>query len=278
MVPNTQALIRLLRDDDPETVRLVKQQLFSMAEDNPRCLDSLSHADDEQVSRHARDIINDIQGQNAARDFELLCHLGGENFSIEQAAWTLARAVEPEKCTSHFEEQINEWGREFLSRIPDASNSDERVLLLTEFLSDELGFRGNSSCYYCEENSLLPHVVSSRVGIPISLALVYMMVGSRAGMRIEGINLPGHFIARHSGVFFDPFHAGRILTMPDVKQLLVRQNIEFKESHLNPASPRQFLLRMLANLLYVYDLDEEDEKRDRVKGWMDTISFCAVAG
>ena len=56
------------------------------------------------------------------------------------------------------------------------------------------------------------------------------------------------------------------------------QNIEFKESHLNPASPRQFLLRMLANLLYVYDLDEEDEKRDRVKGWMDTISFCAVAG
>ncbi|MFM8830027.1 MAG: transglutaminase family protein [Spartobacteria bacterium] len=278
MVPNTQALIRLLRDDDPETVRLVKEQLLSMAEDNPCCLDSLSHADDEQVSRHARDIINDIQEQNAARDFELLCHLGGENFSIEQAAWTLARAVEPEKCTLPFEEKINDWGRELLTRLPRASNSDERVQLLTEFLSGELGFRGNSSCYYCEENSLLPHVVSSRVGIPISLALVYMMVGSRAGMRIEGINLPGHFIARHSGVFFDPFHAGRILTMPDVKQLLVRQNIEFKEAHLNPASPRQFLLRMLANLLYVYDLDEDDEKRDRVKGWMDTISFCAVAG
>lgn len=278
MAPNTQALIRLLRDDDPETVRLVKQQLFSMAEDNPRCLDSLSHADDEQVSRHARDIINDIQGQNAARDFDLLCHLGGENFSIEQAAWTLARAVEPQRCTSSFEDQVNDWGREFLSRIPSASNSEERVRLLTSFLSEELGFRGNSSCYYCEENSLLPHVISSRVGIPISLALVYMMVGSRAGLRIEGINLPGHFIARHSGVFFDPFHAGRILDMPDVKQLLARQNIDFKESHLNPATPRQFLLRMLANLLYVYDLDEEDEKRDRVKGWMDTISFCAVAG
>jgi len=121
-------------------------------------------------------------------------------------------------------------------------------------------------------------VVSSRVGIPISLALVYMMVGSRAGMRIEGINLPGHFIARHAGVFFDPFHAGRILKLPDVNQLLVRQNIEFKESHLLPATPRQFLLRMLANLLYVYDLDEEDEKRDRVKEWMDAISYCAVAG
>jgi regulator of sirC expression with transglutaminase-like and TPR domain len=105
-----------------------------------------------------------------------------------------------------------------------------------------------------------------------------MMVGSRAGMRIEGINLPGHFIARHSGVFFDPFHAGRILKLSDVKQLLVRQNIEFKESHLLPATPRQFLLRMLANLLYVYDLDEEDEKRDRIKEWMDAISYGAIAG
>jgi regulator of sirC expression with transglutaminase-like and TPR domain len=119
--------------------------------------------------------------------------------------------------------------------------------------------------------------VDSKAGIPITLALVYMMVGSRAGMRIEGINLPGHFIARHAGVFFDPFHAGRILTLADVKHLLVRQNLEFKESHLLPATPRQFLLRMLANLLYVYDLDGEDDKRDRVKGWMDAISYYAVA-
>jgi len=276
MVPETQALVRLLSDNDPDTVRLVKQQLFSMAEDNPHCLESLSRVDDELVSRHARDILLDIQEQTATRDFELLCHLGGESFSIEQAAWTLSQAIQPRICLSASEDQINEWGRDFLSRIPSASNSEERVLLLTDFLSGELGLRGNFSCYYCEENSLLPHVISSRVGIPISLALVYMMVGSRAGMRIEGINLPGHFIARHSGVFFDPFHGGRILTLPDVKQLLARQNIQFKESHLNPATPRQFLLRMLANLLYVYDLDGENEKKDRVKEWMDAISYCAV--
>ena len=276
MVPDTQALIRLLSDNDPDTVRLVKQQLFSMAEDNPNCLDGLFHADDEQVSRHAHEIVIELERQNATQDFELLCHLGGENFAVEQAAWVLARAIEPEKRTSQFEEQINEWGREFLTRLPRASDSHGRVLLLTEFLSEELGFRGNSACYYCEENSIITHVIGTRVGIPISLALVYMMVASRAGMRVEGINLPGHFIARHSGIFFDPFHAGRILSVHDVNQLLVRQNIEFRESHLLPATPRQFLLRVLANLLYFYDLNEEDEKRDRIKGWMDAISCCAV--
>ncbi|MEI8293635.1 MAG: transglutaminase-like domain-containing protein [bacterium] len=278
MAPDTQALIRLLRDSDEETVRLVKQQLISMAEDNPHCLDELATSDDERISQHAREILAGIADHDAVQDFDLLCHLGGENFPTEQAAWMLARAVQPELPTARYEEQVDDWGREFLSRIPLAANGSERVRLLTEFLSDELGFRGNSSCYYCEENSLLPHVVETRLGIPISLALVYMMVGSRAGLRIEGINLPGHFIARHGGVYFDPFHGGRILSQHDVKQLLARQNIEFKESHLLPATSRQFLLRMLANLLYVYDLDEEHEKRERVKSWMDAISYCATVG
>lgn len=277
MFPNTPALVRLLQDDDPETVRLVKEQIFVMAEDNPACLDELVSADDIHVSRHAREILSEIEAHNAIRDFDLLCHLGGEHFSIEQAAWMLARAVDPKLFTLSFEDQVNEWGIEFLSRIPNSSDSCDRVQMLAEFLSDELGFHGNSKSYYCEENSLLPQVVSSRAGIPISLVLIYMMVGSRAGMRIEGINLPGHFIARHAGIFFDPFHAGRILSLQNVKQLLLRQNIEFKDSHILPATPRQFLLRMLANLLYVYDLNEEKTKRDQVKEWMDILTICDVA-
>lgn len=278
MVPNTNALIKLLGEGDADTVRLVKDQLLTMAEDDPGCLDELFHSDNEAASNHAKDVLNEIEDRNASRDFDLLCHLCGETFSIEQAAWMLARAVEPDPCIGRYEKQVDAWGREFLSLIATVSSSYERVELLTAFLSHELGFRGNATCYYCEENSLLPHVISSRVGIPISLTLVYMMVASRAGMRVEGINLPGHFIARHSGVYFDPFHGGKILSLSDVKNLLERQNIEFKESHLNPASPRQFLLRMLANLLYVYDLDGMQEKHDRIKSWMDAISFCAIAG
>jgi hypothetical protein len=210
MAPDTQALIRLLCDSDLETVRLVKQQLAAMVEDNPRCLDELANSDDERVSHHAREILSGVESHDAVRDFELLCLLGGENFPIEQAAWLLARAIQTDLSTASYEAQVDEWGRELLSRHTLATDDVERVRLLTDFVSEELGFRGNSACYYCEENSLLPHVIESRVGIPISLALVYMMVGSRAGLKIEGINLPGHFIARHGGVYFDPFHHGKI--------------------------------------------------------------------
>lgn len=276
MVANEEALAKLLSDDDPITVKLVKEQLASMAEDNPGLLEELANGGSPAMQRHARELLADLQGREACGDFWLLCHLGGDRFDIEKAAWLLSRALLPGFSTTPHEEQVNEWGIEFLSRIHGAATNEDRIRLLGEFLSGELRFRGNSDCYYCEENSLLPRLLSTRMGIPISLSLLYMMVGSRAGMKIEGINLPGHFIAKHGDLFFDPFHGGRILGRDDLRSILCRQGIELKESHLQPASPRQFLMRILANLLYVYDLDGDSARHALVKSWMDALA-CGVA-
>lgn len=277
MVANEEALAKLLSDDDPSTVRLVKEQLAAMAEDNPGLVEVLAKGVSPAIQRHAGEILADLQARDARGDFLLFCHLGGDRFDIEKSAWLLARALLPDVSTAPFEEQVNEWGIEFLSRIHGAATNEDRIHLLGEFLSQELRFRGNADCYYCEENSLLPRLLSTRLGIPISLSLLYIMVGSRAGMKIEGINLPGHFIARHGDIFFDPFHNGRILGHDDLRSILCRQGIKLKESHLQPASPRQFLMRILANLLYVYDLDGDCTRHGLVKSWMDALACGFVA-
>jgi regulator of sirC expression with transglutaminase-like and TPR domain len=276
MVANENALARLLSDADPATLRLVTEQFALMAEDDPGAVESLARSSHPRIARAAGGVLMDLQGRAARDDFSLLCHFGGDQFDIEQAAWLLARALHSDMPTAEHEERVNEWGIEFLSRIYGATSNVDRVLLLGRFLSGELRFRGNSACYYCEENSLLPHILSTRLGIPITLSLLYILVGSRAAMKIEGINLPGHFIARHGEVFFDPFHGGRILNREDLRGILDRQGIEFRESHLLPATPRQFLMRILANLLYVYEMDTDGERHALVKGWMDAIS-CGVA-
>ena len=276
MVANEQALAKLLSDDDPTTVLLVKEQLAAMAEDNPRLVEDLANGECPATQRHAREILHELQARDASDDFLLLCHLGGDRFDIEKAAWLLSRALLPEVPTASFEELVNECGIEFLSRIHGAVTNEDRIHLLGELLSGELHFAGNADCYYCEENSLLPRLISTRKGIPISLSLLYMMIGARAGMKIDGINLPGHFIARHGDLFFDPFHGGRILKREDLRSLLSRQGIELKESHLQPASPRQFLMRILANLLYVYDLDGDTKRHGMVKSWMDALACGLV--
>ena len=272
MFAQKEALVKLLGDDDPVTVRLVKEQLSAAGEDGLDDLRDLVEVDDERVCGHVRDVIREISGRTAVDEFSLLCHFFGEGVDLERACFALARAIEPDVCSQSCEHKVNHWGRKALEKISKAVSNRERVAILSGFLAGELGFHGNVDRYYAEENSLLPRVVAMRAGIPITLTLLYMMVGSRAAMKIDGINIPGHFIARHGEIFFDPFHGGRILTRRDVEDILLRQGMELRDCHLLSASPRQILQRMLANLRYVYDLNSEPQKLELVRTWMSLLN------
>lgn len=272
MFAQREAIVRLLRDNDPETVRMVKEQLALGGEDAIAGLRDLAQMDDEQVSRHARDVLAEIASQGADEEFLLLCHFFNDTNDLERAIWMLSRALEPAVDTEPYEHRINQWGRQFLVKISGVVSNRQRVQALADFLAGELCFRGNTDDYYSERNSLLPHVIESRMGIPISLTVLYMMIAERADMKIEGINLPGHFIARHGDLLFDPFHKGRILTRADCEEILIRQNMQLKAAHLQAATPRQILIRVLANLLYVYDLNEEKDQHARVNAWLKALS------
>ncbi len=100
-------------------------------------------------------------------------------------------------------------------------------------------------------------MIETRLGIPISLVMLYVIVGRRANMQIDGINLPGHFIARYERILFDPFHQGRILSRPDCEAILARQRLKTQSSYFAPASPRLVLMRMLANLLFIFERSGE---------------------
>jgi len=267
-----EALARLLQDNDPETVRLVKEQLAAAGEDMRGDLAVLAAFEDEHVSRHAREVLDLITDREAEDEFTLLCHLFGDHHDLERANWMLARALMPGLEVTPFETKVNSWGRQFLLKSSGAVSSRERVLLLANFMSEELGFRGNTEDYYSERNCLLPCVIDTRMGIPITLTLLYMMVAARAGMCVEGINLPGHFIARHGDLYFDPFHRGRILTKGDCVAILAKQNLSLQKAHLSDATARQILIRVLANLLYVFDLKQEPDSHEKVNAWIRALT------
>jgi len=130
---------------------------------------------------------------------------------------------------------------------------------LCHYLFHDMGFRGNQQDYYNAHNSYLNDVLDRRTGIPITLAVVAMAVGRRAGLDVVGVGLPGHFIAKAASdgeeVLFDPFHGGRRLT-PEKCQLLVEQvtgmPFAVNEETLRPVPLGAIVLRMLNNLKGVY--------------------------
>jgi regulator of sirC expression with transglutaminase-like and TPR domain len=149
-----------------------------------------------------------------------------------------------------------------LERTADSSQL-ACIRAVNEYLFDELHFVGNREKYEDPRNSCLNEVLDKRTGIPITLCVVYMEVARRAGLHIDGVNFPGHFLVRcpetrsrsTSGLIIDPFHGGALLSERDCRQLLQRQvgsEVAFSKSLLAPTTRQQILVRMLINLKRIY--------------------------
>jgi regulator of sirC expression with transglutaminase-like and TPR domain len=133
------------------------------------------------------------------------------------------------------------------------------IRALNRTLFHDLGFRGNQDDYYDPRNSFLHQVIERRIGIPITMSVLYMEVARRAGVHIDGISFPGHFLVRYdqgaSSVIIDPFRMGMTLDASDLDALLKRARgpeAELTAETLAPASKRDILLRILTNLAHIY--------------------------
>lgn len=130
---------------------------------------------------------------------------------------------------------------------------------LVHRLFAERGFAGNTGDYYDPDNSLLHRVLERRVGIPISLAVVMIEVGLRAGVVLEGVGMPGHFLVRDpaGGALLDPFDQGRTLDHPAAEELFrsatgAGPEVTFTARLLPSVGAHEILDRMLANLAGAY--------------------------
>lgn len=128
-----------------------------------------------------------------------------------------------------------------------------------DFLFEELKFAGNTLDYYNTANSYLPAVIETKLGLPITLSLVYKIVAERLGFRTWGVGLPGHFLCgievESSRMLIDPFAQGRILTPDEARERMREifgEEAEWSEDLLRPASNRHWLTRMLQNLLNIF--------------------------
>jgi regulator of sirC expression with transglutaminase-like and TPR domain len=182
---------------------------------------------------------------------------------LATAALAIARVEYPSLDPGPYLQLLDRMGREAAARMEGPRENALRAF--NEYLYDEQGFSGNRERYDDPRNSFINEVLDRRIGIPISLAVVYLEVGRRAGLRVDGVNFPGHFllrtpagIGREGGadfVIIDPFHGGAQLSEYDCRQLL-RQHVgdeaAFDAALLAPATRHDIVVRMLVNLKRLY--------------------------
>ena len=189
---------------------------------------------------------------------------------LARAALAFARIEYPSLDASPYLAVLDEMGDELRERLEALNRSGKmtpltRVALISDYLYVERALAANRLTYHDPRNSCLNEVLDRRLGIPISLGVVYMEVARRAGFRVEGVNFPGHFLLTCSGdddapdlgepIVLDPFNRGVVMSEQDCRDLLesvAGEDVAFDRALLEPAPAQAILARMVTNLKRVY--------------------------
>ena len=176
------------------------------------------------------------------------------NVRVEDVAILIATEANPLLDDRAMRRGLDGLGAEALIRRGLRSSPERDGRILAELLFEELGFVGEHDDYYNPYNSYLDKVMIRRKGIPISLSVLTMAVGERAGMDIAGVGFPGHFLVRvggPDGVYQDPFHGGELLDGHGLRKLAAQflgAEMALHPSYLEPVDCLTITIRMLANL------------------------------
>jgi regulator of sirC expression with transglutaminase-like and TPR domain len=178
--------------------------------------------------------------------------------ALLQAAVAVSMHQNPTLDPHEVDEKLQSYADTIRSRV---KGDQPQALLahLHEFLFEEEKFAGNTLDYYNPANSYPHSVLETKLGLPISLCLIYKSVAERIGLRTWGVGLPGHFLVgmelEGSTLLIDPFAAGRLLTPQeahDRMREIFGSDAEWSDDLLQPASNRHWLTRMLQNLLNIF--------------------------
>jgi len=183
-----------------------------------------------------------------------------ERIDLVRASLTIARTEYPDLDIEKYVVRVDELARRVGARVPESGDAAQTIAALNQVLFQEEEFRGNIENYYDPRNSFLNDVLDRKLGIPISLAVLYMEVARRIGFPLFGVGMPGHFLLKHYDlegrqVLIDCFDKGHILSDSDCQQRLdeiYSGQLPLQPDFLLAVSRRQILTRILNNLKTVY--------------------------
>ena len=189
------------------------------------------------------------------------------DIDLVAALLDVARDEYPDLDAQAVQLKIRSLAEEAARHCAGIESTSQRIQALNQFLFVERGFKGNHDEFYDPRNCYINEVMERRLGIPISLAVIQMECARAAGLTLEGVSFPGHFLVRvplDGGLLvMDPFHRGRPMDVDELRQRakphLGDRDIDDQQllNLLAPASNRAIVARILRNLKGVYSEQED---------------------
>ena len=193
------------------------------------------------------------------RRFQEMMQRPDAEIDLARAALLIAAENDPTLDVDEEMARLDRWAETLARRIDPNWNSLQRLARLRTFMYEDLGFKGDVQGYYSPANSLLHSVMSRRLGIPLTLSILFMELGWRIGIPFEGVAFPGHFLVRLPGeprdLLLDPYKRGMMVHEEDCRQMLLESTggkVSYDPTLTASVGKRDMVARLLHNLKGAY--------------------------
>jgi len=194
---------------------------------------------------------------DARREFAMLA--AREPVPLARGALLIAKEEYPDLDLDSYHDKLTALAREAEPIVHAGSDTVERIQLLSHFLFELKGFEGNAENFGDPRNSFLNEVINRRLGIPITLSIIYLEIGRRLGINLYGVSFPTHFLVKavdeRGELVIDPFAGGKILALDEIRARLTQiygQPVDVHPTMLKAVGARHILARVLRNLKNIY--------------------------
>ncbi len=268
------ALIHLLGDDDIKTAQIARRTLLEARHEAEPYLEEARNSLDPHVRTRVYSIMERLRLDELGTRFEQFSSMPSAWLDLEEGAFLIAESGYPNINRTHYREMLDQMSSQFKTRVDEQGLTKGRELIeaLNDYFFNELGFTGNHTSYYDPDNSYLNQVLDRRIGIPISLSMVYLLIARRLRIPVVGISMPGHFLLQYNdSLFIDAFQKGQLLNRGECVQYLMNNGFGFHPAYLSPTPTRFMLVRMLTNLIQIYST-QDPERADSLTAFRDMLT------
>lgn len=272
------ALLELLDDPSPVVRAALLKRFQELGPDGVGVLRATVAGEDRHLSRHAAGILRELRESDPVSEF--VAFVRSLQFELETGSILLARTVNPQLDPAAVCTRLDALGRRARELIVEPASIREKCRVLNRVLFHEEGLTGNHENYADPLNSLLDQVLTRKRGIPITLAIVYLLVAERAGIEgLHPIGMPGHFLvgcfSEAKPFYIDAFHQGAFRTVEELHGVLRENNIIPRVDDLAPTPVRAVLARCCRNLVRQYEAAGDGPRTQQFKMFLAELEAAA---
>lgn len=270
------AILTLLDDPDPVVQNSIRSRLLELGEVAASALRKMSMVGENPFARRNAELVLREIGLRRFReelDQVLRQRPHGGDIDLERGAFAVAMLRYPEIHVQEYVQQLDTMAALLDDRLRGSDNGYMYVREINYYLYHQLGFQGcreDRESYFDPDNSFMNRVLERRIGIPITLSVVYLLVGQRLNLPLRGIGFPTRYLVKYESpseeFYIDTFKGGTIINYSDCRQFLREINVPYRPEYLEPISNARTVARMLRNLAEIHRDSDPGMTRELEKG------------